>query len=130
MEATMTIAAARAAGMSTKSGIPREHPVIDLLLTAGTQKDAVDHRGMTAYGNLKQQLKEYDQMMSAMMGMATGGLNSGAAVPGLSHLETKLMPSGGPTAGDISGGSSGEVGIIDYKDVDGKDHYEDDDDDY
>jgi hypothetical protein len=66
-------------------------------------------------------------MMSAMMGMATG---SGAVVPGPSYLEAELMPSGGPTAGDVSGGTSGEVGIIDYKDEDGEDHYEDDDDDY
>ena len=123
----LMIAAARAAGMSTNSGIPREQPIIDLLLTTGAHKDTVDHRGMTAYGNLKQQLKEYDQMMSAMMGIATG---SGAVVPGLSHLEAKLMPSGGPTAGDVSGGTSGEVGIIDYKDEDGEDHYEGDDDDY
>ena len=123
----LMIAAARAAGMSSKSGIPREQPIIDLLLTTGADKDTVDHRGMTAYGNLKQQLKEYAQMMSAMMGMATG---SGAVVPGLSYLEAKLMPSGGPTVGDVSGGTSGEAGIIDYKDEDGEDHYEDDDDDY
>jgi hypothetical protein len=125
----LMIAAARAAGMSTNSGIPREQPIIDLLLTACAQKDTVDHRGMTAYGNLKQQLKEYDQMMSAMMGMATG---FGAVVAGLSHLEAKLMPSSGPTAGIVSGGTSGEVCIIDYKDEDGEDHYENDmnDDDY
>ena len=62
-------------------------------------------------------------MLQAMCGRP---VQSGSRlVPGLSQLETKLIPPGGPTVADQSGGDSAEPGIINYGDED-----MDDDGDY
>jgi len=116
----LMIAAVRAAGQSTNNGLPMDQPIIDLLLTAGAQREAVNRQGMTAYGCLKNQMISYAQMMSAMMGNATSSsVQDSRDVPGLLQLENKLMPASGPTAADLSGSSAD--GIIDYNAEDGND---------
>ena len=118
----LMIAAATAAGMSNINGMPRDQPVIDLLIARGAQKGAVDLDGMTAYGTLKSMVEEYGQAMNAMMGRAVQ--TGPRTMPGLAELEAKLMPPGGPTAADRSGGASAESGFIDYKEEDAE--YDDD----
>lgn len=112
----LMLAAMSAAGRSNINGIPRDQPVIDRLLVAGAQRGAMDPKGMTAYGVLKRQVAEFDIMMSAMCGRATGGQTG--VKPGLRELEAKLMPSGGATAADLSGGQGAEAGFVDYREED------------
>ena len=51
-------------------------------------------------------------MMQAMMGRPVQ--SNSRLVPGLAQIEAKLMPPGGPTAADQSGGDSAEPGLINY----------------
>lgn len=112
----LMIAAATAAGMANKNGIPRDQPVIDLLLAAGAQKGATDPNGMTAYGTLESMHADYDEMMQAMMGRAVQ--TGPQSTPGLAELQAKLMPPGGPTVADRTRGEGAEAGFIDFKDED------------
>jgi len=125
----LMIAAATAAGMSNIDGMPRDQPVIDELIGRGAQKGAVNLDGMTAYGTLKSMVEEYGMAMNAMMGRAVQ--TGPRTMPGLAELEAKLIPPGGPTAADRSGGASAQSGFIDYKEEDAEfdreygDHYSD-----
>ena len=98
----LMVAAQTAAGNATNKGFPRDQPVIDLLLASGARKDAIDSKGMTAYGILMMTHKVLSEAIQAM----TGGPVRGAAprfTPGLEELKAKLMPPGGPTAADLNG---------------------------
>ena len=125
----LMIAAVTAAGMSNINGMPRDQPVIDLLIGRGAQKGAVNLDGMTAYGTLKSTVEEYGMAMNAMMGRAAQA--GPRTMPGLAALEAKLIPPGGPTAADRSGGATAESGFIDYKEEEAEydreygDHYSD-----
>ena len=111
----LMIAAASAAGKSTINGFPRNQPVIDILIAAGADKGAVDSKGLTAYGTFKAYNKDSSQAVQAMMGRA---VHTERGVPGLAELEARLMPPGGPTRADRSGGESSEQGFIDYTEED------------
>jgi len=119
----LMMAAVAAAGRSTNQGYSSAQPVIDILLAANADKSAVTTNGQTACGMFKSQREGYSQMMQAMMGRPVQ--SNSRLVPGLAQLEAKLMPPGGPTAADQSGGDSAEPGLINYGDED-----MDDDGDY
>ena len=126
----LMVATSMAAGSATNKGIPRDQPVIDLLLASGARKDVIDSKGMTAYGILMARHKELSEAMQAM----TGGPVRGALrfTPGLEELKAKLMPPGGPTAADLNGGIPD--GFVDYS-VEDTEHdqsfgYDDGDADY
>ncbi|KAL7531937.1 hypothetical protein ACHAXR_004315 [Thalassiosira sp. AJA248-18] len=112
----LMLAAVTAAGKSNKNGFPMDQPVIDTLVAAGARKGAVNSEGLTAYGLFKDQQKGYSQMMQAMMGGAVQSESS--FEPGLAELEAKLMPPGGPTAADRTGGEGSELGFINYREED------------
>jgi len=118
-------AAARAAGRSTINGID-ETIVIDTLLSAGADKNLQDTLGLTAYGHFKRQMKQYDIMMSAMMGQSSS--TARALHPTELGIEQKLLPVGGPTASDLSGGEGAESGFMDYGDQEYDDMIEGDED--
>ena len=107
----LIVAAAAAAGSANINGIPSQ-PVIDVLLAAGAQKGAVDSAGLTAYGTLESMHDKFGQAMQAMMGRPVGG--GSRTTPGLAALEAKLMPPGGPTAADRTGGEGADAGYVDY----------------
>ena len=110
----LMVAAAIAPGSATSQGIPNQ-PVIDLLLAAGAQKGAVNsNTGMTAYGTLKYEHYQSSIAIQAMTGMPV--LGGSPNTPGLAELEAKLMPPGGPTIADRTGGKSKRPGIIHYDD--------------
>lgn len=111
----LMVAAAAAAGSANINGIPTQ-PVIDLLLAAGAEKGAVDPNGLTAYGTLKSMKNQYSLAMQAMMGRPVRGASQ--STPGLVQLEAKLMPHGGPTAADRTGGERAEAGYVDYSEED------------
>jgi hypothetical protein len=111
----LMVAAAAAAGSSNVNGIPSQ-PVIDLLLAAGAQKGAVDPTGLTAYGTLRYMHDQYSQAIQAMTGRPV--LGASHAKPGLAELYAKLMPPGGPTAADRTGGKSADAGYVDYGEED------------
>mmetsp|Transcript_28636 Transcript_28636/g.69377 ORF Transcript_28636/g.69377 Transcript_28636/m.69377 type:complete len:206 (-) Transcript_28636:1305-1922(-) len=110
----LMIAAASAAAQGKMMGIidSSNQPVIDLLLASGARKDAVNSKGMTAYGNLLHMHHQFNAMMmqSIMGGPGVRGEGAASITPGLSELLSKLMPPGGPTAADRS--AVGQEGLI------------------
>ena len=112
----LMVAAVAAAGRSTNQGYSLEQPVIDMLLAASVDKSAVTTNGQTAYGMFKSQREGYSQMLQAMCGRPVQ--SDSRLVPGLAQLEAKLIPPGGPTVADQSGGDSAKPGIINYGDED------------
>ena len=90
------------------------------MLAAGAQKDPVNSKGMTAYGILMQTHRQYGQMIEAMTGK-----QSSATTPGLSELQSLLMPPGGPTLEDQNGGTL--PGFVDFRGEDVEIGYSDSD---
>ena len=121
----LMVAAAIAAGKSNNLGYPADQPVIDILRNAGAERGATNPiTGLTAYGMFKAQHDAYKQMMQALTGNPVHLGGSTINIPGFVGLETRLMPPGGPTEADRTGGDSAELGILHYSD------YEDMDSDY
>jgi hypothetical protein len=87
-----------------------------MLMATGARKEALNSNGMSAYGMLMSTQSRYRQMMQAMMGTAVTG--AGAGTPGLAALAAKLMPAGGPTDGDRTGGEGTASGFVDYSEED------------
>lgn len=119
-------AALSAAGRSTKSGI-QDVRVIDRLLACEARKDIQDPNGMTAYGLFKKKMADQDIMMRSIMGQAT---RSEPPCATTQALERKLMPPGGPTSADLSGGEGANAGFADYSQEDGEFESDDDSRDY
>ena len=118
----LIMAAATAAGKSNIDGFPLDQPILDMLIAAGANKDAVGAKGLTAYGTFQKYDKHYCQMLSAMMG--TPVRDKSKVLPGLSELKAVLFPSGGPTAADLNGGKSAELGFVEYSNEDSDYEYD------
>ena len=73
---------------------------------------------MTAYGHFMKQRNEYAVAMQAMMGCLVPANNPGvlSGRPSIQALQTKLIPPGGPSSADLTGGR--DDGIMDYDDYD------------
>jgi hypothetical protein len=111
----LMVAAGSAAGRKNIDGI-REVDIIDYLLAAGAKTSLQDSDGMTAYGHFKKKTADYAQMMQAMMGRSSEQQSSSH---GSVHvLERKLLPPGGPTAADLTGGEGPSSGFVDYSQED------------
>jgi hypothetical protein len=126
-ETPLMTAAAVMAGKSNKNGYPLNHPIIDMLLSAGADKDAVNTDGMTPYGIFVRQHKDYAEMIAAMTGCEIPRIDS---VPGYATLKEKLMPLGGPTRSDLMGGDSEDAGLIHYEEDDDSMDYDSEEHDY
>lgn len=113
----LIMAASAAAGRRNKCGFAADQPVIDALLAAGANRGATDSKGLTAYGTFLSSHKDYTQMMQALTGNPVQSSNS-SSIPGYAGLEARLMPPGGPTRADKTGGDSAEPGFINYKEED------------
>lgn len=112
----LVVAAASAAALGNVMGLSRDQPIIDLLLAAGARKDAVNSKGMTAYGTFVQVQKRMNDMLQTVVGRPGLGLARSTLV--LSELKSKLMPPGGPGVADIPGGHGADKGFVDYSQED------------
>lgn len=108
----LMVAAASAAGRKSDDGID-DTIVVNKLVAARADKQLQNPSGMTAYGIYKKTTNEFYIMMQSMMGEPVGGRRP-APHPTELTLEAKLMPPGGPTAADLSGGEGPESGFMDY----------------
>lgn len=105
-------AALCAAGRTSKNSID-ETWVVDYLLAVGASKGTTDGNGLSAYGHLKKSMADSHIAMQDMMGHRTS-LPRGAN-PTIQVLEAKLMPPGGPTTSDLSGGEGAEAGFVEFR---------------
>jgi hypothetical protein len=115
----LMVAAACAAGRQALGGIS-ETQVIDMLLAAGARKDDVDSQNLTAYGHFRKAISEFQTMLTAMCGapLLPGHGQYGQHSP-VTAVFTKLMPPGGPTAADWTGGvTMVDEGFMDYTEDD------------
>ena len=87
-----------------------EHAVIDILLRAGANKDALNRDGMTAYGMFLKICRSNNATIYSGMGQQIPELD---AAPGFDALREKLIPTGGPTNADLQGFSD-DVDLINY----------------
>mmetsp|Transcript_33190 Transcript_33190/g.80526 ORF Transcript_33190/g.80526 Transcript_33190/m.80526 type:complete len:483 (+) Transcript_33190:361-1809(+) len=110
----LMIAAATAAGKQTNDGLPKDHAVIDLLLSFGAQKSVTNAKGSTAYDTFLAIHHEYRLMMQSLLGVPMSRF-----LPGRNELEAKLLPPGGPATAD----RSGSEGFVDYRIQDMEDAY-------
>jgi len=86
------MAAATMAGKYNINGFPSDHRIIDLLIEAGANKDAIDSLGLTAYGTFKQFYKNHCLSMDAMLGRRRS--TEDEAVPSHSEITQLLQGAG------------------------------------